>query len=690
MRALATRAPAAAPGHRRRAAPSDGFAAVQRGAGNRAVGALLGEADDRAIGALLRETDDAVAGDHDASALLRNQAPVVRRCCGGGGPKCAKCAEEDDELRRTATGLDAGGALPDGVAAYLARSRGGGAPLVAGVRAPLERAFGRGLGQVRVHASPEAAWAARSVRARAFTLGKDIWFGAGEYRPGDPGGRRLLAHEVAHALEQRAVASLDGVRVGAVGDPAEARADRAADAVLAGERAPATADEEAVVRRYAISQVRRREQGGQPVVDVNLDTGIRYTVRRVCRLEQGTQTTVGYRPPQVRPGMDRTNIYVEISWCTGTRGHVTPGVDVPRAFQDAIQRVIQGALAGRRPDDVLRETTLTPFVDFAVAQSGGISVDGRIQVTVNGEGIQAGEGSLTFSRGPLDVGVTASGGSSSGITGAVTVSYTPGRTSERFDCPTTSRRRERHYQVCGFECTHGPIAPPPAREPERVPASASMYFEYASSGPNTRLNDAAATELRALLRQGYQVQSIRGYASPEGPLERRRGGRFQGNRTLSAERAQAAQGAVQRLCSEVGATGSCLVTPDAPVTGCGERFGGAPECESPQEGEVRTERQGRDVAAGAVRDFLADPAERARMLPADREALDRARTDEEKARIIYPYLRRASIELVRVVPAPRPSAGELMRPQISPDFFDCPADVLDAARPHLQRPGPRR
>ena len=684
MRALATRAPATAPGGRRRIAPSDGFAAVQRGAGNRAVGALLRETDDAAVGALLRETDDAAVG-----TLLDDQTPVVRRCCGGDGPKCAKCAEEDDELRRTATGLDAGGALPDGVAAYLARSRGGGAPLVAGVRAPLQRAFGRGLGQVRVHASPEAAWAARSVRARAFTLGKDIWFGAGEYRPGDPGGRRLLAHEVAHAVEQRAVSSLDGVRVGAVHDAAESRADLAADAVLAGERATATAGEAAVVRRYAISQVRRREQDGQPVVDVDLDNGIRYTVRRVCHLEQGTQTTVGYRPPQVRPGMDRTNIYVEISWCTGTRGHVTPGVDVPRAFQDAVQRVIQGALAGRRPDDVLRETTLTPFVDFAVAQSGGISVDGRVQVTVNSDGVQSGEGSLTFSRGPLDIGVTASGGSSSGFTGTVTLTYTPGRTSERFDCPTTSRQRERHWQVCGFECTHGPIAPPPPRQPERIPASASMYFEYASTAPNARLNDAAAAELQSLLRQGYRVQSIRGYASPEGPLDRSRG-RFRGNQPLSTDRAGAALGAVQRLCSETASGGSCLASPDAPVTGCGERFGGAEECVTPQEGEVRSDRRDRDVAATAVRDFLADPAEVRRMLPEDRQALDRARTDAARAQIVYPYLRRASIELVRVVPAPRPSAADLLRPQISPDFFDCPADVLDAARPHFALPGPRR
>ncbi|MFC5144545.1 eCIS core domain-containing protein [Streptomyces aureoversilis] len=56
--------------------------------------------------------------------------------------------------------------------------------------------------KVRVHTDPRAADAARTVGARAFTLGHDIVFGAGEYRPHTHTGRRLLAHELAHVLQQ--------------------------------------------------------------------------------------------------------------------------------------------------------------------------------------------------------------------------------------------------------------------------------------------------------------------------------------------------------------------------------------------------------------------------------------------------------------------------------------------------------
>ena len=58
------------------------------------------------------------------------------------------------------------------------------------------------LGQVRVHTDDVAAGAARSLRARAFTVGTHIGFAAGAYQPGSAGGRALLAHELAHVGQQ--------------------------------------------------------------------------------------------------------------------------------------------------------------------------------------------------------------------------------------------------------------------------------------------------------------------------------------------------------------------------------------------------------------------------------------------------------------------------------------------------------
>jgi hypothetical protein len=70
------------------------------------------------------------------------------------------------------------------------------------VRAFFEPRFDYDFGAVRTHAGPGAAAAARSLNARAFTVGRDIAFASGEFRPDAPEGRRLLAHELAHVVQQ--------------------------------------------------------------------------------------------------------------------------------------------------------------------------------------------------------------------------------------------------------------------------------------------------------------------------------------------------------------------------------------------------------------------------------------------------------------------------------------------------------
>jgi hypothetical protein len=66
----------------------------------------------------------------------------------------------------------------------------------------MEPRFGHDFSRVRVHAEPRAAAAARTVSSIAFTLGTDIVFGAGHYTPQTPAGRRLIAHELAHVIQQ--------------------------------------------------------------------------------------------------------------------------------------------------------------------------------------------------------------------------------------------------------------------------------------------------------------------------------------------------------------------------------------------------------------------------------------------------------------------------------------------------------
>lgn len=80
--------------------------------------------------------------------------------------------------------------------------RGGGQPLAAAVRKPLEQHFGADFSQVKIHTDGRADTLNRSLQARAFTTGQDLFFRAGEYNPQSTAGQQLLAHELTHVIQQ--------------------------------------------------------------------------------------------------------------------------------------------------------------------------------------------------------------------------------------------------------------------------------------------------------------------------------------------------------------------------------------------------------------------------------------------------------------------------------------------------------
>jgi len=87
-----------------------------------------------------------------------------------------------------------------------------GQPLDTVTRAFFEPRFGHDFGQVRIHADDRAARSAKAVNALAYTIGRDIVFGSGQYAPGSRAGRQLLAHELAHVVQQREIpAAMPGV-----------------------------------------------------------------------------------------------------------------------------------------------------------------------------------------------------------------------------------------------------------------------------------------------------------------------------------------------------------------------------------------------------------------------------------------------------------------------------------------------
>ncbi|MCL4223516.1 MAG: DUF4157 domain-containing protein [Myxococcales bacterium] len=170
---------------------------------------------------------------------------------------------------------EAGAGDTRGLGALLERSAGRGAPVPEPLRGSFEESLGARLDGVRVHTDSEAAGAAESMGARAFATGQDIFMGAGQYDPGSAEGQHLLAHEVAHTVQQAGQPASDGAagpvqqapRVTGPADPSELEADRAADAMVAGRPAAVGSAPLAVARTEAPGAAGPAPTAAGPAVD---------------------------------------------------------------------------------------------------------------------------------------------------------------------------------------------------------------------------------------------------------------------------------------------------------------------------------------------------------------------------------------------------------------------------------------
>ena len=114
--------------------------------------------------------------------------------------------EEEEELQAKSISGHISEVNPN-LESHIQFLKGSGQPLPESARAHFEPRFGRDFSQVRVHTDANAAELAQAVNARAFTVGQDVVFGTGEYAPGTSEGRRLMAHELVHAVQQSDLAS---------------------------------------------------------------------------------------------------------------------------------------------------------------------------------------------------------------------------------------------------------------------------------------------------------------------------------------------------------------------------------------------------------------------------------------------------------------------------------------------------
>jgi hypothetical protein len=155
---------------------------------------------------------------------------LLQRC---GGHLCG-CTHEDDErpLRRQR----GWGKEPDSVPPVVYETlRSPAQPLDAATRSFFEPRFGHDFARVRVHTDAKAAESSRAVNALAYTVGRDVVFSAGRFTPGTAAGRRLLAHELTHVVQQSGAGErTHSLALGPAADGYEREADAAAGAISRG------------------------------------------------------------------------------------------------------------------------------------------------------------------------------------------------------------------------------------------------------------------------------------------------------------------------------------------------------------------------------------------------------------------------------------------------------------------------
>jgi len=113
--------------------------------------------------------------------------------------------EEDEELQAKGNSISAGGELNQDLENSVQQAKSGGQPLGDNVRGTMEQAFNADFNSVKIHTGSTADTLNRSLSARAFTSGQDVFFRSGQYNPDSSAGQELLAHELTHTIQQGAV-----------------------------------------------------------------------------------------------------------------------------------------------------------------------------------------------------------------------------------------------------------------------------------------------------------------------------------------------------------------------------------------------------------------------------------------------------------------------------------------------------
>jgi Domain of unknown function (DUF4157) len=231
---------------------------------------------------------DRVMRGQDAAAATPSSAQTVRRKCSceDSGKPCPKCEEEKKQSVQRKPVSPASHAVTHAEAPPIVHDvlRSPGQPLDRGTRSFMESRFGYDLSHVRIHADSRAAESARSVSARAYTVGHNIVFAAGQYN-GEysleaASTRGLLAHELAHVLQQGSGAA-----------PAQLQCKGAPDAnsdIKAKIRKSATYKAEQFLTEQIIKGIDKKPEADRPALFQSLFTALNLAVESPEKIAKET------------------------------------------------------------------------------------------------------------------------------------------------------------------------------------------------------------------------------------------------------------------------------------------------------------------------------------------------------------------------------------------------------------------
>ncbi|HEX6717336.1 MAG TPA: DUF4157 domain-containing protein [Pyrinomonadaceae bacterium] len=637
------------------------------------------------------------AAKPEVQAATSSTLFLQRKCaCGGSAGLSADCAECEKEkmpqIFRRASGPQIN-EIPPAVHNVLRQP---GRPLDSTTRSLMEPGFGHNFSDVRVHSDAAAAQSARMINALAYTVGRNVVFGEYQYSPSTTAGKRLLAHELAHVVQQE--------RAGAGGSPAfagsrwEREADAAADAVLSGRNA---------------SVVARTDR---PLLSMSPDTKeMKEPSGAIVHVERSIKPGKCSLIPQTRKSSAATatgdQAFLELDYCSGTRGAHARGEinygDALRQARIAAAQLVQN-LQSQQPQQAL-QTFQNALAQIAPNAKVDLSLQGkdvRIGTVATGDVSKAGgaSGSLETTAavdlGPFTVRVqyTVEGGTSKPTSHEVVVTVGSKDTSKTdrncFICRCT---KPIPSYLCRREEPPGNKQPP---APPAAPVIVALFFKFEKTDPREDWIVQYQYELiRAaqLIKQGYTITNIEGNTSPEGPERPKKKGGFN-NTDLAQDRADKANKDLRQAISAArsGSMGLSMRDPKSvaeakresqslndalaasyPVKGLGELFGKADGTEIPDrdlatelkkqlitpEGKLDTEKLEKEhiTGAGLSKETGTEVEERFREF--EKTAGEKKKPNLES---IYRPMRRA---LIFLKPPPPPKVDLQLKPEQEESLF---------------------